>query len=159
MVGRLKKEDLSWLRLSLSSPTDARPGCYTRMLRKVLNVTWKDRIPNEVLYRGLPPLSTKIRTRRLRLTGHCIRHDDVAVHSLVLWEPQRGRASRGGQRSTFIDTLKRVTGLQSTSEIRTLMLDRSLWQTTTCGSRGDSAWWIDRLKACRCWFTKAVIDG
>ena len=31
-------------------------GCYTRMLRKVLNVTWQDRIPNEVLYGGLPPL-------------------------------------------------------------------------------------------------------
>ena len=114
-------------------------GCYTRMLRKVLNVTWQDRIPNEVLYGGLPPLTTKIRTRRLRLAGHCIRHDDVAAHSLVLWEPQQGRASRGGQRSTFIDTLKRDTGLQSTSEIRTLMLDRSLWQATTCGSRGDLA--------------------
>ena len=35
-------------------------GCYTRMLRKVLNVTWRERIPNEVLYGGLPPLSTKI---------------------------------------------------------------------------------------------------
>ena len=65
-------------------------GCYTRMLRKVLNVTWQDRIPNEVLYGGLPPLLTKIRTRRLRLAGHCIRHDDVAAHSLVLWDPQQG---------------------------------------------------------------------
>lgn len=71
-------------------------------------------------------------------SGQCIRHDDVAAHSLVLWEPQQDRASRGGQRSTFIDTLKRDTGLQSTSEIRTLMLDRSLWQATICGSRGDS---------------------
>ena len=106
-------------------------GCYTSMLRKVLNVTWQDRIPNEVLYGGLTPLSTKIRTRRLRLAGHCIRHDDVAPHSLVLWDPQQGRASRGGQRSTFIDTLKRDTGLHSTSEIRALMLDRSLWQATT----------------------------
>ena len=114
-------------------------GCYTRMLRKVLNVTWQDQIPNEVLYRGLPPLSTKIRTRRLRLAGHCIRHNDVAPHSLVLWVPQQGRASQGGQQSIFIDTLKRDTGLHSISEIRALMLDRLLWQATTCGSQGDSA--------------------
>ena len=106
----------------------------TRMLRKVLNVTWQDQIPNEVFYGGLPLLSTKIRTRRLWLAGHCIRHDDVVAPSLVLWEPQQGRASRGRQRSTFIDTLKRDTRLQSTSEIQTLMLDRSLWQATICGS-------------------------
>lgn len=104
-------------------------GCYTHTLRKVLNITWQDRISNKVLYGVLPPLSTKIRTRRLRLAGHCVRHDDVAAHGLVLWEPQQGRASRGGQQCTFIDTLIRDTGLQSTSEIRTLMLDRPMMRT------------------------------
>ena len=39
-------------------------GCYTRMLRAVLNVHWKQHITNKELYGELPKLSDKIRQRR-----------------------------------------------------------------------------------------------
>ena len=34
-------------------------GCYTRMLRKVLNVSWTQHIPNTTLYGDIPLLSRK----------------------------------------------------------------------------------------------------
>ena len=42
------------------------------MLRMVTAVSWRDRISNDILYRNLPKLSDKIRSRRLKLAGHCI---------------------------------------------------------------------------------------
>jgi len=41
-------------------------GCYTRMLRSALNISWKDKITNKELYGDLPPLSDRIKERRLR---------------------------------------------------------------------------------------------
>ena len=35
-------------------------GCYTRMLRMALNVSWKQRLTNEELYGKLPKVSSKI---------------------------------------------------------------------------------------------------
>ena len=40
-------------------------GTYTRMLRKVFNVHWSERITIETLYGKLPRLSDKIAARRL----------------------------------------------------------------------------------------------
>ncbi len=54
-------------------------GAYTRMLRRVLNVHWSDKMTNVTLYGGLPKLSDKISARRLRLAGHCQRHPDLGT--------------------------------------------------------------------------------
>jgi len=43
------------------------------MLRMVTNITWMDKMTNEDLYGNLPRISNKIRERRLRLAGHCVR--------------------------------------------------------------------------------------
>ena len=34
-------------------------GCYTRLLRAALNISWRDHISNEELYGDLPPISAK----------------------------------------------------------------------------------------------------
>ena len=51
-------------------------GCYTRMLRMVLNVSWKQKLTNVQLYQDLPPLSDKVAYRRMKLAGHCVRHEE-----------------------------------------------------------------------------------
>ena len=48
-------------------------GTYTRMLRKALNVSWRQHTTNEELYKNLQNVSKKIAERRLRLAGHCLR--------------------------------------------------------------------------------------
>ena len=45
-------------------------GNYTRLLRKVKNITWKEKKTNEELYGNLDCISNVIRTRRLRFIGH-----------------------------------------------------------------------------------------
>lgn len=110
-------------------------GVYTRMLRAALNVPWEDHIRNVDLYGYLPRLSDTIRQRRMRLAGHCMRHPELTASQLILWEPTHGRKSRGRPHATYIDTLKRDTGLSSASEIRTLMEDREQWRTAVKNSR------------------------
>ena len=47
-------------------------GCYTRMLRMALNISWKSHPTHEQLYGELPKVSKKVQPRRMRLAGYCI---------------------------------------------------------------------------------------
>ena len=72
---------------TLSARDESRlDGCYTRMLRVVMNITWMDKMTNEDLYGNLPRISNKIRERRLKLAGHCVRHNELEASNLVLRE-------------------------------------------------------------------------
>ena len=64
-----------------------------------------EKVRNEALYGNLPRVTDKIRERRLRLAGHCVRHSELEVSDLVLWEPTQGKSSRGSQRLTYVDML------------------------------------------------------
>ena len=110
-------------------------GVYTRMLRMALNISWEDHVKNVDLYGDLPRVTDKIRGRRMRLAGHCVRHPELVASELVLWEPIHGRRGRGRPHSTYIDTLKRDTGLSDVSEIRSLMGDRDMWKAAIRNSR------------------------
>ena len=103
-------------------------GTYTRMLRMAKNVSWKQHMTNEELYAGLSKITEKIALRRLQLAGHCIRHPEEISSKLVLWEPTRGGPNRGRKPTDYIDQLKRDTGLETTKDIRTAMLDRDVWK-------------------------------
>ena len=90
------------------------------------------------LYGNLPRSSNKIRERRLRIAGHCVRHSELEVSNLVLWEPTQGKFNRGSQRLTYVDRLRKDTGLQTTAELKTLMKDKCEWRAI---AQGDSTWW------------------
>ena len=83
-------------------------GCYTRLLRMIMYVSWRDHITNVELYKELPTITDVITTRRLRIAGHCIRHDDEVAHDLILWQPTSGKSNRGRKAVTYIDNLKRI---------------------------------------------------
>ena len=111
-------------------------GVYTRMLRLALNVSWRDHLRNTELYGGLPRVSDKLRIRRLRLAGHCVRHPELSVSPLVLWDPLHGNVRRRGRKRTnFITMLKRDTGLDGIEDLRTAMLDRLVWRGYVHGTR------------------------
>ena len=105
------------------------------MLRAALNVSWEDHVTNVDLYGYLPRLSVNIRQRRMRLAGHCVRHTELTASEMILWEPTHGKKSRGRPHATYIDTLRRDTGLQSTVEMKTLMMDRDEWRAAIRNSR------------------------
>lgn len=96
-------------------------GCYTRMLQLCLNISWEQKLTNEQLYQDLPLVTEKIRTRRMKLAAHCIRHPDTIASKLVLWEPTKGKRSRGRPKLNFIDNLRTDTNLTEVKEIKSLM--------------------------------------
>ena len=105
-------------------------GCYTKILRMVFNVSWQDKLTNKEFYGNLPPVSSKVGFRRLKLAGHCVRHPEEEESKLVLWQPIRGRMNMGRPAVTYIDNLKSDTSLESAEELRTAMLtlDRETWK-------------------------------
>ena len=46
-------------------------GNYTRILRAILNRSWKDHPNNKEIYGNIPEIFTSIRQQRLRFSGHC----------------------------------------------------------------------------------------
>ena len=103
-------------------------GTYTKMLRMVLGISWKDKVSNITLYGCLPRLSNKLRSRRLKMAGHCIRHPELLASDLVLWEPMHGRAQQGRPRQSYLSMLLKEVGTNSKEELRTLMRDRDIWR-------------------------------
>ena len=114
-------------------------GCYTRMLRMVYNVSWKEKMNNMQLYNGLPPVSSKVASRRLKLAGHCIRHKEEEASKVILWEPTQGRSNVGRRAITYIDNIKNDTGIEETQELRTAMMDRKYWRQLVSQARAG-AW-------------------
>ena len=98
------------------------------MLRKALNIKWQEHVTNKELYEKLPLVSSKIKARRMKMAGHCVRHPELSVHPLILLESSQGKASRGRRRISYVDMLKKYCGLHEKEEIRTSMLDRDVWR-------------------------------
>ena len=68
-------------------------GCYTKMLRMAYITNWQEMISNKELYDELPFVSSKIKARRMKLAGHCLRHPEEKASNLVLWQPGRKKKS------------------------------------------------------------------
>ena len=105
---------------------------YTRMLRIALNVSWNDYVRNVNLYGGLPRVSAKVRERRMRLAGHCVRHPELSANP---WETKQGTGKRGRKRATYISVLMNDTGFDNVNELKTAMLDRLVWRCYIHGTR------------------------
>ena len=57
-------------------------GTYTRFLRMDFNVSWSEHLTNNELYGNLPKVSLKIRPRRLKLSGNCVRHPEEIAFAI-----------------------------------------------------------------------------
>ena len=95
---------------------------------EVLNVSWQDKLIKMELYGNLPPVSSKVGFRRLKLASHCVRHLEEEASKLVLWQPMSGRMNMGRPAVTYIDNFNSNTNLKSVEELRTVMLDGGTWK-------------------------------
>ena len=57
---------------------------YIRMLRAILNRSWKQHPTKQQLYGQLPPITKTIQIRRTRHAGHC---RDKLISDVLLWTP------------------------------------------------------------------------
>ena len=80
-------------------------GTYTRFLRTFFNLSWSEHLTNRELYSNLPKVTEKIRKRRRKLAGHCVRNSVEVACNLVLWKPSHGKPNRGRKRKTYLDNL------------------------------------------------------
>ena len=101
-------------------------GCYTQLLRRVLNIHWRDHTTNREVYGNLPPLSDIIMQRRLQFAGHCLRTADQPISHLVFWNPPGGHPNRGRRKMSYTDTITRDTNLNP-NETQQLMRDKATW--------------------------------
>ena len=62
-------------------------GNYTRMLRAILNKSWRQHPTRHQLYGHLPPITKTIQVRRSRHAGHCWRGRDELISDVLLWTP------------------------------------------------------------------------
>ena len=85
-------------------------GNYTRMLRAILNSSWRQHPKNQLLYSHLPPTTKTILIRRTRHAGHCRRSRDELINDVLLWTPTHGRAKAGRPARTYLQQLCENTG-------------------------------------------------
>ena len=116
-------------------------GNYTRMLRAVLNKSWRQHPTRLQLYGHLPPITKTIQVRRTRHAGHCWRSKDELISDVLLWTPTYGCANVGRPARTYIQQLCEDTGCNP-EDLPEAMNDREKWRVRVRDIRaGGATWW------------------
>ena len=102
-------------------------GNYTRMLRAILNKSWRQHPTRHQLYGHLPPTTKTIQVRRTRHAGHCWRSKDELISDVLLWTTTYGRSKAGRPARTYIQQLCEDTGC-SLEGLPEAMNDRKKWR-------------------------------
>ena len=101
-------------------------GNQTRLLRAILNRSWRQHPTKQPLYSHLLPITKTIQVRRTRHVGHCWRSKDVLISDRLLWTPLHGRAKAGRLAWTSVP-------IQDVA----LKTYRERWTVETGGERGS----------------------
>ena len=102
-------------------------GNYIRMLRAILNKSWRQHPTRHQLYGRLPPVTKTIQARQTRHAGHCWRSKDKLISDVLLWTPVYGQAKTGRPARTYIQQLCEDTGC-SPENLPEAMNDREKWR-------------------------------
>ena len=114
---------------------------YTRMLRAILNDSWRQHSTKQQVYGHLPPITITIKIRRTRHAGHCWRSRDELISNVLLWTTSHGRAKAKRQARTYIQQLCVDTG-GSPEDLPEAMDDREGWRKRVRDIRADGVtWW------------------
>ena len=119
---------------------------YTRVLRAILNKSWRQHPTRHQLYGHWPRITKTIQVRRTRHTGHCWRSRDELISDVLLWTPTYGRAKVGRPARTYILQLCEDTGC-SPEDMPEAMNDREKWRERArdiraSGTTWSWSWWL-----------------
>ena len=120
-------------------------GNYIRMLRAILNKSWRQHPTRHQLYGHLPPITKTIQVRRTRHAGHCWRSRDELISYVLLWTSAHGRAKAGQPARTYIQQLCEDKGC-CPEDLPEAMNDREKWRERVRDIRDTSTtwwWWHD----------------
>ena len=115
---------------------------YTRILRAILNKSWRQHPTKQQLYGHLPPITKTIQVRRTRLAGHWWRRRDELISDILLWTPSYGRAKAGWPSRTYIQQLSDNTRC-SPEDLSEAMNDKEGWRERVkdIPADGVTGWW------------------
>ena len=116
---------------------------YTRMLRAILNRSWRQHPTKQQLHGHLPPITKTIQIRRTRHAGHCWRSRDELISDVLLWTPSHGRPKAGRPARTYIQQLCEDTGY-SPEDLPEAMNDWERWRESARDIHADgmTRWWF-----------------
>ena len=116
-------------------------GNYTRMLRAILNKSWRQHPTRHQLYGHLPLITKTIQVRRTRHAGHCWRSRDELIRDILLWTSIYGQAKVGRPARTYIQ--KHCEDIGCSPEDRPEAInDREKWRKRVRDIRaGGTTWW------------------
>ena len=114
-------------------------GNYTRMLRAILNKSWRQLPTRHNLYGQQPPVTKTIQVRRIRHAGHCWRGNDELISDVLPWTPAYSQAKPA---RTYIQQLCEDTGC-SPEDQPEAMNDWKKWRERVRDIRasGTTSWW------------------
>ena len=117
-------------------------GNYTRMLRPILNKSWRQHPTRHQLYSHLPPITKTIQVRRTRHARHCWRSRNELISDVLLWTPTYGQVKTRLPARTYIQQLCEDTGC-SPEDLPETMNDREKWweRVRDICSGGTTWWW------------------
>ena len=101
-------------------------GCYTNLLRRAQNLSWKDHHTLQDIYGTIPKLSERLAQCRSRFAGHCFRAKDEIISDLIMWKASNSR------KLTFPDIISRDSGIP-VKELPTAMADKDFWRSVVHG--------------------------
>ena len=119
-------------------------GDYTRMLRAILNKSWRQHPTRHQLFGHLLPITKTIQVRRTRHAGHCWRSRDKLISDVLLWTTTYVRAKGGWPARTYIQQLCEDTGC-SPEDPPEAMNYREKWGESVRDIRASgttSSWWF-----------------
>ena len=121
-------------------------GNYIRMLRAILNTSWRQHSKKQQLYGHQPPFTKTIKIRRIRHAGHCWRSRDELISDILLWTPSHGRAKAGQSARTYKQQLCADTGC-SPEDLPEAMDVRDGWRERVRDIRAENVtwWWLFAL--------------
>ena len=120
-------------------------GNYTRMLRAILNKSWRQHPTRHQLYGHLPPITKTIQVRWTRHAGHCWRSKDELISDVLLWTPTYGQAKAAWPAQTYIQQLCEDTGCNP-EDLPEAMNNREKWRERVRDIRaGGMTWWWSLL--------------
>ena len=114
---------------------------YTRMLRAILNRSWRQHPTKQQLYDHLLPITKTIHVRRARHARHCWRSKDELISDILLWTPSMDEQKQDKQ-------LEQTALCQAGCNLENLpeaMDDRDMWRERVREIRADGVarwWWV-----------------
>ena len=113
-------------------------GNNTRMLRAILNKSWRQHPTKHQLYGHLPPITKTIQARRTRHVGHCWRSRDELISDILQRTSSHGRTKAGRPARTYIQQLCADTGC-SLEDLTEPTDNRERWRKWVKDIRADGA--------------------